>query len=290
MGEHRLRAELVFIATDERHQEVFNGSGDLVARINVDDGLFKDNRFMELVIKTGGLENALGALVHAWIVAQKYWFPNRQPIPKTVWKAQRLNDAILEAGMAEDMGEGYRLIGSEEQFLWLFNAAKAGNASAESKKKSGNAVKRRSRAVQPVSTSSSFLSSPISISNSNTPLPPKGLQAIWNAHCGKLPQAETLNRDRERQAKARLAERGDPAYWEGIVKAIAANPFCRGENDRGWVATFDYLLRPKTHVSVSERMKASPQKIIADDEAAYQAELAQLRREAEEDARARGLI
>lgn len=123
----------------------------------------------------------------------------------------------------------------------------------------------------------------------NTPLPPKGLQAIWNEHCGNLPKAESLNPDRERQAKARTRENGDPAYWVGIVRAIAANPFCRGTNDRGWVANFDYLLRPRTHVQISERLKAGPPGARPVDDS-YEREYAAAVKLAEDDARAKGIL
>lgn len=36
------------------------------------------------------------------------------------------------------------------------------------------------------------------------------------------------------------------ADWEEAIDSIAFDPHCLGNNDRGWVATIDYFLRPET--------------------------------------------
>jgi hypothetical protein len=42
-------------------------------------------------------------------------------------------------------------------------------------------------------------------------------------------------------------------FWRSMVEAIRANPYCNGQNDRGWVADFDYLVRGKTWVRFVEK-------------------------------------
>lgn len=34
--------------------------------------------------------------------------------------------------------------------------------------------------------------------------------------------------------------------WRGALALMAGRAFCRGENDRGWVADLDFFLRPDT--------------------------------------------
>lgn len=66
-----------------------------MARINVDESLFKDNRFNELCISLKSSAMAVGALVQAWLVAQEYWKNSDEGIPKPAWKKLRLNNEII---------------------------------------------------------------------------------------------------------------------------------------------------------------------------------------------------
>lgn len=102
------------------------------------------------------------------------------------------------------------------------------------------------------------------------PLPPgESLSAIWNIHRGKLAKCLQLTSKRLKQANARL--KATPKeylkinealadhtiyawedYWTRVVKKMAALPFMNGENKRGWKATFDFLLKPDTHIGIRE--------------------------------------
>lgn len=95
-------------------------------RINVEDSLFADVRFMKLAMKLGGLEFALGSLVLVWMTAQKWYLTPEKMIPFKEWKKQGLQDAILEVGFAEKIGEKIRVCGSDDQFKWLEQRIMAG--------------------------------------------------------------------------------------------------------------------------------------------------------------------
>lgn len=81
---------------------------------------------------------------------------------------------------------------------------------------------------------------------------PDALMSAWN-HLTEppIPQCREVTRARRVHAKARLSERQMPD-WHQIISRIQSSGFCRGENDRGWVATFDWLLKPDTAVKVLE--------------------------------------
>ena len=113
--------------------------------------------------------------------------------------------------------------------------------------------------------------------NTNTPLPPEGelahvfnpekrkadrtdyqafLQA-YNEEVGELlPHAVALNDTRKRRLKKLIPQLKTPNVegWRAYVKAFVAQakPFYFGQNDTGWAADIDYLLRDKTLLGVRE--------------------------------------
>jgi hypothetical protein len=68
--------------------------------------------------------------------------------------------------------------------------------------------------------------------------------------CG-LPTVRMITRDRKSKLYKRLCDIG----LDGMLEAIAAverSPFCRGENDRGWRADFDFILQPRSLAKLLE--------------------------------------
>ena len=81
---------------------------------------------------------------------------------------------------------------------------------------------------------------------------PDALMSVWNTLTQPpIPQCREVSKSRSVHAKARLSER-TLSDWHEIISRIQDSGFCRGENDRGWVATFDWLLKPDTAVKVLE--------------------------------------
>lgn len=72
----------------------------------------------------------------------------------------------------------------------------------------------------------------------------------------RLPKVQELNDKRRRQIKRLLGELHEPtldavkAYLETF--ADTAGPFYFGDNNRGWRAGFDYLLRSEVLVKTRE--------------------------------------
>ncbi len=114
--------------------------------------------------------------------------------------------------------------------------------------------------------------------NTNTPQPPEGecvgqeekpvtkktqidYQAVLSAYNttlgDRLPQAGALNDKRRRAIKRLLTELKEPTVEavENYFAAFAerAPKFYFGENDRGWRASFDYLLRSDTLLKTREK-------------------------------------
>jgi len=82
--------------------------------------------------------------------------------------------------------------------------------------------------------------------------PSHQLLELWNDFCGSLPKAKALSAARKKQAVSLWRTESNEAYWVEVIKKIQASDFCTGNNDRSWVATFDWFLKADTHLKVTE--------------------------------------
>lgn len=323
------------------------GEACLMARINIEDSIYRDIRWTDLVLKLGHIDTALGALVRSWALAQKWYLTPSRMIPIPEWEKQRINPAILETGWATVEGDFVRVAGADEQFAWLAQRAEAGRRGGNSprgQRLSAEEVAKRqaarltlNKAVKSGKVSKpdhcenceetrslhghhADYSKPLEVDwlchdchvtihkiideNSKRPLDPASsrltnvkppppsppqsqnqeeeiqqpcqlrldpdgstaspagelpLVKIWNANRGTLPAVKACGSTRRRQAQARWREKPDPDYWASVVKRISASGFCRGENRNGWLANFDFLVRPETQHKALEGQFDSPQ-------------------------------
>lgn len=108
-----------------------------MARINIEDSIYKDLRFLKLFSKCGDMDKAIGSLVRAWSLAQKWWLTEERTIPLSEWESQEINSTLIEVGLAERINDRVRMRGSLEQFSWLTQRSiagrKGGLATAESR-------------------------------------------------------------------------------------------------------------------------------------------------------------
>lgn len=78
------------------------------------------------------------------------------------------------------------------------------------------------------------------------------LAQIWNEECGQLPKVQKMSSGRSKFARERLRENPDPEYWRQVVRRVSESAFCNGENERGWRADIDFMLRPDSHARAME--------------------------------------
>lgn len=135
-----------------------------MARINIEDKIYKDNRFTELCIRLGSKWAALGALVDAWSLAQEYVTPETPdaPIPLEKWRERRACEHIITEGLAAivDGPQGQVVIveGAVRQFEWLVSAQLKGRMSG--KRRAGlNPARKKTNPAEPLSSSLLSLSS-----------------------------------------------------------------------------------------------------------------------------------
>lgn len=81
---------------------------------------------------------------------------------------------------------------------------------------------------------------------------------LWNATTKPpLPRCRELTDDRRRKIRSRIAKRPDLGQWREAFEALQCGAFYCGDNARGWVANFDWLIKNDTVVAqVLERAQA----------------------------------
>jgi len=104
-----------------------------MARINIEDSIFKDGRFIELCVATGGSRyTALGALAWLWIEAQEYYLKYGF-IPDHKWIQTGLPEYLITTGWASRVNGGVEACGQEEQFAWLKQKSNSGKSLSQKK-------------------------------------------------------------------------------------------------------------------------------------------------------------
>jgi uncharacterized protein YdaU (DUF1376 family) len=85
------------------------------------------------------------------------------------------------------------------------------------------------------------------------PLTKREVIDAWQTRMVPLgfPAIAKMTGDRERKLNARLKD-STIEEWQRAMDALERSSFCRGENDRGWRANFDFLLQPKTFTKLLE--------------------------------------
>jgi hypothetical protein len=135
-------------------------------RINIEDSLFRDERYLDLVAKMGCKYKALGIVTSSFILAQKTWLKS-ESIPQKAWPKDM--NILIELELAEVQEDGSIYIkGSRKQFDWLRQKQKAGKKSAqkraqrksthvESRCDISNENQRLNNGAQPLSLSLSLI-------------------------------------------------------------------------------------------------------------------------------------
>lgn len=86
------------------------------------------------------------------------------------------------------------------------------------------------------------------------PSPPvaeyKKVQELYNSICTTLPRCTALSESRTNQIKARFSSGFTLAEFETVFRNTASSRFLNGGNDRGWRASFDWLLKDSNFCKV----------------------------------------
>jgi len=94
-------------------------------RINLDERLFSDERFLYVMQKIGRYE-AMGQLIFLIKTAQRYWAENEKKIPENIFKLGDYSEEFFNAGLLQRHDDGIYLAGSREYFNWIIASKKNG--------------------------------------------------------------------------------------------------------------------------------------------------------------------
>lgn len=261
-----------------------------MARVNIEERLLAEGRLHRLAreLKTT-THTAIGLLVYLWHDSQElerntatreeiecwcrwYEFEIEHYFKSTGEMEIDLISALQKSGYIQAAGEnGWKINGNQNQINKLSDwkeKSKKGGLSRVSTAARGDDGKfissNQPPANQPTSSRSTsaiqFNTIQYKYKKKNIYKKKKSprlvgslnLQALWNSNCGTLPKVKSLTQKRSVAWKQRWKEKPDENYWKEIITTMASNEFCCGGGNRGWKATVDYLLRPDTHVKISE--------------------------------------
>ena len=92
-----------------------------------------------------------------------------------------------------------------------------------------------------------------SSAKADPPLTKEEILEAWRTRMVPLgfPAVAKMTATREKQLRARLRD-STIEEWQRAMDALERSAFCRGENDRGWRADFDFLLQPKSFTKLLE--------------------------------------
>lgn len=140
-----------------------------MARINIENSIYQDLRFLNLTRKLNSVEEAIGSLVRAWTLAQTWYVKGSKLIPLSEWQKHQIRNEIIDVGLAQIIDGHVRVCGAEEQFAWLAQRVEAGRKGGLSKGKRSLAVAKRVEAVaKPPTPTPTPTLSPSSPSNSSS--------------------------------------------------------------------------------------------------------------------------
>jgi uncharacterized protein YdaU (DUF1376 family) len=179
-------------------------------------------------------------------------------LPLKSWKAHRpILAAFFDAGWKHKRIEAERTKTSEVKERYHERAVKA--AQARHKHTSSNATSNGHASLKDRNSQSQGSNEPIASTNvdvsaeADPPLTKREVVDAWQTRMVPLgfPAIRKMTAQRERQLRARLRD-STLDEWLQAMAALERSNFCKGENDRGWWADFDFLLQPKSFTKLLE--------------------------------------
>lgn len=104
----------------------------------------------------------------------------------------------------------------------------------------------------------------------NSAVPYQQVIDAYNQNCGKLPKATKLTDKRRRAIRTCMAQGFTAEEICGAFAKAAETPFLTGQNERGWRANFDFIIKPDNMQKILEGAYGSA---VTADEHSYNLDL-----------------
>ena len=79
------------------------------------------------------------------------------------------------------------------------------------------------------------------------------IKGSWNDEAQKshslMPKLRSMQKQRQKQIAARIREYGEEVFFDAMKNAVASD-FLNGKNRRGWIASFDWFVKPTNFAKV----------------------------------------
>lgn len=83
-------------------------------------------------------------------------------------------------------------------------------------------------------------------------IPYQEITEMYNNICVNLPKVCKLTNERKNRIKSCFAQKYTLQDFEAVFRAAESTPFLLGDNERGWHATFDWIIKPQNMAKVLE--------------------------------------
>jgi uncharacterized phage protein (TIGR02220 family) len=87
-------------------------------------------------------------------------------------------------------------------------------------------------------------------SESSKTIPYEEVQNLYNSICKSFPKCTVMSNNRKRAIKARFSSGYKLEHFKTVFEKAEASSFMKGKNDRGWRATFDWMIADSSMAKV----------------------------------------
>lgn len=256
--------------------------GGKLARINIEDSLFTDGRFIQLCSKHGDVVS-IGMMTLAFRLAQTYWLKERSLIPKATFLFRKDFQDLIDVGLAEENDDGIYVCGSKEQFDWIVTRVENGKKGGRPTLDKNNLKEPKPNLNQNIEPKTNLKEPKHNLNvTKEEPKPNLGepkhnpltlTQSLINTHTQKISENEIIaefNKNCSGVGKLKsfnsfslprealldfLNRTGDANWcaiekWSGFFKVVAGSDYLSGKSKVGFVATLPWLLKPDNFENV----------------------------------------
>lgn len=213
----------------------------------------------------GDEDKAIGNAIRFIRFAQQK-FKKGRLVTEQEFKSKGFSEALF--GVFAERSDGHiKAIGSEKHFSWLRDRVLAGSKGGRVEKTRNeenqllNPQANGSKPKQTQASPSPSFSPSCSRSNNLTTLVQQELHdaarlheiaELWNQNCGVLSPVKKMNTKRLQRCKVLWKRNSNPEIWRNQIKEFVGHSHNVGNNDRGWIADFDFFLREDIQTRIVE--------------------------------------